>query len=196
MGHNNIRNEIMLIDRKTVIALVILAFTAVFSTASISTNYGKKPGKPAPTNFVGTYYTVIDGVITGGAITLHSDGTVTSVVADMFEFTEGRADRRSTPSHGVWRKLGNNEIRVTTTFFFSGIPTDDDPDGVYGEDGLVVKVTYRAIFEGNKNGVSPGYDTRDLVAEVFLPTQNPNTDTPVSIVELGDSGSGYRMLAE
>ena len=68
-------------NRKAVLALVIVAFTSVFSTASISTNYGKKPGEAAPTNFVGTYYTVIDGVITGGVVTLHSDGTVSSVVA-------------------------------------------------------------------------------------------------------------------
>ena len=183
-------------NRKAVLALVIVAFTSVFSTASISTNYGKKPGEAAPTNFVGTYYTVIDGVITGGVVTLHSDGTVSSVVADMFELTEGRAGRRSTSSRGVWRKLGNNEVRVTTTFFFSGLPTDDEPDGVYGQDGLIVKVTYRAIFEANKKGVSPGYDSRDLVAEIFVPTQNPNTDTPVSIVELGDTGGGYRMVAE
>jgi len=186
----------MSINRKTVLVLVILAFTAVFSTASISTNYGKKPGKAAPANFVGTYYTVIDGVTTGGVLTLHSDGSVSSVVADMFEFTEGRAERRSTSSRGVWRKLGNNEVRVTTTFFFSGIPTDDEPDGVYAEDGLIVKVSFRAIFEANKNGVSPGYEGRDLVAEVFLPSQNPNTDTPVSIVELGSNGGGYRMVAE
>ena len=186
----------MLSKHKTVLALVILAFTAVFSTASISTNYGKNPGKAAPVNFVGTYYTVIDGVTTGGVATLHSDGTVSSVLADMFEFTEGRAGRRSTSSRGVWRKLSNNEVRITTTFFFSGVPTDDDPDGIYGQDGLIVKVTYLAIFEANKKGVSPGYDSRDLVAEVFLPTQNPNTDTPVSIVELGDNGGGYRMVAE
>jgi hypothetical protein len=186
----------MLANRKTVISLIILAFTAVFSTASISTNYGVKAGKAAPVNFVGTYYTVIDGVTTGGVLTLHSDGTVSSLVADMFEFTEGRVGRRSTSSRGVWSKVGNNEVRVTTTFFFSGIPTEENPDGVYGEDGLVVKITFRAIFEANKNGVSPGYDSRDLVAEVFLPTQNPNTDTPVSIVELGDNGGGYRMVAK
>ncbi|MEH6617658.1 MAG: hypothetical protein V7699_07445 [Porticoccus sp.] len=179
----------MFANRKTIIALLLLAVTAALSTASISTNYGEKSSQAAPALFQGTYYTVNDGTI-GGTITFHSDGTVSSIVADMFGFAEGRQFRRSTPSQGVWRKVNNNSIQVTTTVFF----TEQNGDH-YDPDGLIVKVKFLAVFDDPVKGITPGYKSRNLVAEVFVSSQNPNTDTPVSIIELFGN-EGFRLEGE
>jgi hypothetical protein len=168
-------------NNKTIIALVLLAVTAAFSTASVSTNYGT-PGK-----FQGTYYNSPDGRGVTGVITIHADGTVSSVLGDMFAFSAARDNRRSTPARGVWRKVGTNKIRVTIAFFL----TEQFGDA-YSEGGVIARVSFLAEFNRPEKGRYPGYTTTDVVAEAFLPTQNPNTDAPISVMHLGD-GMAYRM---
>ena len=179
----------MLASRTAVLTLVLLAATAIFSTASISKNYGEKSSQAAPAKFDGTYYTILEEGVVGGVVTFHSDGTVSSLVADMFSNDPAgqRQGSRSTPSQGLWRKVGNNEIKITTTFFF----TEQFGDN-YNPGGFVVNVQYLAVFDDPIKGVSPGYTSYNGVAELFLPNQNPNTDTPVLVVPLTDS-TAYRM---
>jgi hypothetical protein len=177
-------------NRKTVVALVLLAITAAFSTASISTNYGNDPAKVSPVSFVGTYYTSRDEATIGGMTTFHSDGTVSGVTADMFSFADEQGNRRTTPLLGVWRKTGHHKIQVTSTFFM----TEEFGDN-YNPGGLVVRISYLAVFDKTVKGLARGYEVRNLVAEAFLPTQNPNTDTPVAVIELA-GGGGFRIRAE
>ena len=158
-------------NHKTVIALILLAATAVFSTASISTNYGGKSSKATPIKFVGTYYGVDDRVYS-----FHSGGTLTLVGANMFtddpgQLTEGR---KSTPFLGIWRKVGANKIEAVSLSFLTEAFGHN-----YGDAGLIAKTTWVAIFDKPVNGVSPGYTSFDVVVEVFLPDQNPLTDDPL-----------------
>jgi hypothetical protein len=176
-------------DRKTIIALVTLVIIAAFSTASISTVYYKDKPAPASTSkYVGTYYTA-----NGGAITLHSDGTASSVLAEMFGFTEQKDFRRATPSRGIWRQVGKNKIQVILLFFFTQQYGDN-----YYPDGYVAKIKYYAEFNNKNNKkkkLGPTYISSEVLAEIFTAGQNPITDEPLTEITL-DKVDGYRLTAD
>ena len=175
-------------NSKTVIALILLAATAVFSTASISTNYGGKPSQATPIKFVGTFYA--EG---GRVVSYHSDGTLTLVNADMFsdDPTLVTGGRKTTPFLGIWRKVGARKIQAMSLDFATEAFGHN-----YGDAGFILKTTWTAIFDKPVNGVSPGYTTvGDTVVEVFLPDQNPTSDVPVSVITV-PAGRGDRLTFE
>jgi hypothetical protein len=159
--------------------LMLLVFAAAFATAPMAT--ADNSSQAAPSKFVGTFY-----VESGGVTTIHSDGTVSVVLADMFN----AADRRATPSQGVWRKVGHNKIQVTTIAFITEAFGDN-----YRPNGFTVKSTWLSTFDDPVQGVSPGYNTVFIAVELFLPDQNPITDDPVAVVARPDT-RGYRLTVE
>ena len=163
-------------NRKTVIVLILLAATAAFSTASISTNYGGKPSQASPIKFVGTYYS--EG---GQVVTYNADGTVTLVVANMFsdDASNQSGGRKITPFLGVWRKVGDNKIQVTTLGFAT-----EQLGHNYNANGYIFKTKWVAVFDHPVKGVSPGYSAVNILIEGFLPSQNPVTDEPVFTLPL------------
>jgi hypothetical protein len=175
----------MLSNGKTLIAIVLLAFTANLALAP--TAMGDNSSRAAPAKFVGTFYGENDRIIT-----YHSDGTVSLVDSQMFsdDVTNTAGGRKTTPFLGVWKKVGDNMIQVTTLSFATE-PTGHN----YLPGGLTFKTKWRAIFDEAVNGVSPGYLAVDIVAEVFLPGQNPISDEPFAVVPVQDARS-YRLTVE
>ena len=125
-------------------------------------------------------------------ITYHSDGTMTLVSADMFSDDPElvTAGRRSTPFLGVWRKVGENKIQVTSLSFVTEAFGHN-----YHPDGFILKTVWVAVFDEPVNGVSPGYMAVNTVAEVFLPDQNPTSDDPISVLPVAETRA-HRLVAE
>lgn len=175
----------MFANRKTLIALLLLAATAAFSTASISTNYGSSNSNGSSGSFVGAYV-----VANGGMTTFHSDGTLSGIQSNMFSFEAARDYRRTTPSQGVWHNLGKNKVQATTILYL----TEQNGDA-YDPFGLLVKVSYVAEFDKPVKGKSPGYTTSNVTAEVFSPGSNPNVDAPIYTTQL-QGVQAYRLQSE
>ena len=165
-------------NQKTIIALMLLAVTAAFSTASISTNYGGKPSKATPIKFAGTFYGDNSRIINYNA-----DGTATLVIADMFtdDINTPSAARKTTPMLGVWRKVDANKIQVTMLSFAT-----EQFGHNFNANGYVFKTSWLAIFDDPVHGVSPGYTAVNIVVEGYLPDQNPLTDDPAFVLPLPD----------
>ena len=169
--------------QKTVMTLLLLACTAAFATVSVAGN--DNASKAAPMNFVGTYYS-----LGGGLTSFHADGTMSAVASNMFsdDPTSSFQGRKTTSSRGVWRKIGNNTIRVTAIRFLTeAFGHNYDPDGV------IVKTSWEAVFDKPVQGKSPGYKAGTILAEIFLPDQNPLTDVPVLTLEFPGSEGAFRL---
>lgn len=172
--------------QKTLITITLLVFAAAFATVSMAG--GGNASKAAPMKFVGTYYG-----LSGSIVSFHSDGTVSSVGANMF--TDDPASvyggRKVTPHQGVWRVVGHNTIRQTNLFFLSGAFTHN-----FKPDGVIVKQTWEAVFDKSVQGRSPGYHIDTVKTEIFLPDQNPITDEPLQVLETPFDGRGLRLVVE
>ena len=169
--------------QKTLITLVLLVFTAAFATAPMADN----SSRAAPSKFVGTFYGEA-----GRVTTIHSDGTVSLVFSDMFNGAPdtGLADRRTTPLLGVWRKVDANKIQVTTLSFTTELFGDN-----YNPDGFILQAKWLSIYDDPVQGVSPSYNSVNVVAEVFFPDQNPITDDPIAVLAQPDARA-HRLTAE
>lgn len=157
--------------QKTLITLMLLVFTAAFATAPMA-------GNQTPKKFVGTYFT--EGGDSDQMVTLHSDGTQTTVRAVMFG-----ASGRVTPGMGVWRKLDKNRVVITNVRF------QTSADGsTYEPGGFASKTTFIGVFDDAVKGKSPGFNVVDgFLIEIFTPDQNPITDEPVAAFTVP---GGYR----
>ena len=165
--------------REAITLVLLFALAVVFSTTSLADSSIAFRGKAQNMKFVGTYYDV-----TGRTVIIHSDGTTTTTRGDMFNHPEGR---RQTPGLGVWRKVGKNEIKTTTIFFWS-----EEFGDTWSTNGLTAKITYTLILDDAVNGVSPGWTAIDGMAEIFLPDQNPILDDPIAVAPAADKRA-YRL---
>lgn len=145
-----------------------------------------KWSRAAPMKYVGTYFS------NEGSVTFHSDGTMSNVTAEMFSDDPNNqtAGRKETPRRGVWRKVGRNKFQVTMISYVTEIVGHN-----YRPDGFILKVKWLAVFDRPVKGVSPGYTAVNIVAEGFLPDQNPLTDEPRFVLPQPDRGA-YRLIAE
>jgi hypothetical protein len=173
----------MLLNLRTVTAIVLLAATAAFPIASAADDEGHS--EAASNKFVGTFF----GTTQNAMLSFHSDRTVNVEYANMYNFT-GDSQSRSTPGLGVWRKVDSNSIRITYVFFLTEAFGDN-----YLPNGVILRVTLLALFDDPVNGKSPGYTTSETEVAVFSAGQNPTTDAPFLVVEFPD-GSGTRLAAE
>ena len=169
--------------QKTLITLMLLVFTAAFATAPMAGNGNSS--RATPMKFVGTFYAPA-----GRTISYHSDGTLSVVNATMFNGDAELADRRATPLLGVWRKVDDNKIQATALSF-----TTEAFGNNYRPDGFILKSTWLATYDEPVQGVSPGYNTGDIVTEVFFPDQNPITDDPI-LVNVLPGGRADRLNVE
>lgn len=171
--------------RNKVFAFLALAFTAAFAAAPSA--LGDSVSRATPLKFAGTFFGDNSRIITYNA-----DGTVFLVLADMFteDVTTPSAGRKTTPQQGVWRKVGANTIQVTTLSFAT-----EQLGHNYNANGFILKTKWLAIFDDPVKGVSPGYTAVNIVAEGFLPGQNPITDSPAFELQLPD-GRAERLPAE
>lgn len=99
--------------------------------------------------------------------------------------------RRETPRQGVWRKVGDNKLRITQLAFLTGVQSHD-----YSPDGVIMKISWLMVFDKLAKGVSMSYTASKILIEIFLPNQNPTTDEPVQVFEAPGGGKGYRLLAK
>lgn len=177
----------MLLHRKTMAAVLLMAVTACLSLAAAVGDNEAFRQKAEYMKYVGTYY---DDV--GDLINIHADGTVTVVYGNMF--TEpGVGGRRVTPALGVWRKVGKHQLQVTSMRFMT-----DAEGNNYRPDGLIQKITVLAVFDEPVRGQSPGYtiEMGGVMVEFFRPDQNPMTDEPIGVIaSTGDGSRGYRLDA-
>jgi hypothetical protein len=175
----------MFVHRKTLVTLVLLAFTAAFATAPMAAN--DSSSRATPMKFVGTFYGDNSRIIT-----YNSDGTASLVIANMFteDLTTLSAGRKSTPMMGVWRKVDDNKIQVTTLNF-----SMEQLGHNYNENGFIFKTKWLAIFDDPVKGVSPGYTAVNIVVEGFLPGQNPTTAEPAFVFPVPD-GRADRLEVE
>jgi hypothetical protein len=175
----------MFANRKTLITLVFLTFTAAFAAAPMAAD--DSSSRATPMKFVGTFYGDNSRIIT-----YNSDGTASLVLADMFteDLLTPSAGRKTTPMLGVWRKVDNNKIQVTTLSFAT-----EQSGHNYNANGFIFKTKWLAIFDEPVKGVSPGYTAVNIVVEGFLPFQNPITDVPAFVVPQPD-GRADRLKAE
>jgi hypothetical protein len=182
----------MLLNRNTLIALMLLAVTTAFSTAIMAAD-------ATPTKFVGTYaFSNNDPGNITASTTLHKDGTTSTIEPNMFsdDLNNSYNGRRNTPRQGVWRKVGIKKVRVTQLSFLSGGESHDYFTG--GEnDGVILKLSFLLVFDKPVNGVLMTYKVRELLYEIFLQNQNPTTDDPVRVIELPEVlGKAYRLSAK
>ena len=129
-------------QQNAVLALELMVCACVFATTAIAGEGSSS--KATPSKYVGTYYTDA-----GAMLTIHSDGTLAHIVANMFS----RDERRVTPALGVWRQIGKNEIKVTWVRFH----TEQFGDN-YSPNGLIQKLSYRMEFDKPVQGRSEGPD--------------------------------------
>ena len=137
--------------------------------------------------YVGTYYSD-----NGQMVTLHSDGTQTTLSASMFsDDPTVRGGRRTTIAQGVWRKVGKNEIQITNIRFYT-----ESFGHNYQPNGVILKATFVAVFDKLVQGQFPGFTVGNVLIELFQPDQNPVTDEPVGEVTLTDGYRAYRLETE
>jgi hypothetical protein len=177
----------MFTNRKTLITLVLLAFTAAFAAAPIAGE--DNSSKAWSTKFAGTYF-----YESGAITTIHADGTSSTVGSKMFsdDTVESRGGRRETPRQGVWRMVNANTIRVTQLAFLTAQYSHD-----YVPDGIIEKISWTMKFDREVNGVFPSYTAKNILFEIFLQGQNPTIDEPVGVLPIIDVGlKGYRLQAK
>jgi hypothetical protein len=167
----------MFSNGKTLIVIVLLSFTATLAIAP--TAMGDNSSRAAPAKFVGTFYGDNDRIIT-----YHSDGTLSLVSANMFSDDPAAetAGRKLTPFLGVWKKVGENTIQVSSLSFTTELFGHN-----FNPNGFIFKTKWLAIYDDAVNGVSPGYTAVNIVVELFLPGQNPIIEAPIQIVPIPDS---------
>ena len=66
----------------------------------------------------------------------------------------------------------------------------------YLPNGVIAKTSFTAVFQNPVQGKSPGYTVDLLEIDIFLPGQNPTTDTPVSEINIPFDGAGFRLHVE
>jgi len=174
-------------NRTTILALVLLGFTTIFSIVSTADDNNVFRSKAKYMNYVGTYYGE-DGSI----MTYHSDGTATGTDANMF--TEDPSNRllgrKTTPYLGAWKMVDQNVMLVTVLAFAT-----EQFGHNYSPDGLIYKIKWLAVFDDPAKGPSPSYTIDKLTVEVFLVGQNPITDEPAAVVESPGTRS-YRLIVD
>ena len=175
----------MLLNPRTTAALVFLAVMACLSLAVAADDSDVFRSKAKYMKYVGTYYDEV-----GDLINIHADGTVTVVYGNMFS-EPGVGGRRVTPALGVWRKVGEHQLQVTSLRFMT-----DAEGNNYRPGGLIQKTTVLAVFDEPVRGQSLGYtiEMGGVMVEFFRPDQNPTTDEPIGVIaSTGDGSRGYRL---
>jgi hypothetical protein len=172
--------------QKALITLMLLVFTAAFATGSMADD--PNDSAAAPMKFVGTYYS-----LAGAVTTVHSDGTLSNVHSNMFSDSPDTAfgGRKITGAKGVWRVVGPNTIRQTYLRFATEAFGHN-----YQPDGVILKVSWEAVFDKPVQGRSPGYHIDTITTEVFFPVQNPITDDPVLVIETPFDKRAIRLEVE
>ncbi len=176
----------MLANRKTITAITLMVVAAFFSTAAAVGDNDVFRSKAKYMKYVGTYYTD-----SGQTVTIHSDGTETTVQASMYSRTDLGGERRTTPAQGVWRKVGKNEIEITNIRFIT-----DTLGSEYQPDGLIQKSTFVAVFDEPVRGQSLAFTVDGFLIEFFESDQNPITDEPTGVVAATTGYRAYRLEVE
>ena len=176
----------MLLNRKTMAAVLFMAVTACLSFGVAADDSDVFRSKAKYMKYVGTYYTDSGGQ----TVTIHSDGTQTTVPANMFsQYPETGAVRRTTPAQGVWREIGKNEIQITNIRFWTDALGND-----YRPDGLIEKATFVAVFDEPVRGQSLRFTVVDgFLLEVFSADKNPITDEPTGVITAPGGYIAYRL---
>jgi hypothetical protein len=176
-----IQKTVLLFNRGTIVAVFFIAVTACLSVAAAADDNNAFRQNAKYMKYVGTYYTD-----NGQTVTINSDGTQTTVGANMFSVLPESGTLRATPAQGVWRKVGQNQIQITNIRFWTDASGND-----YRPNGSIMKATFIALFDKPVGGQSLGFTVEPdtILLEFFNPDQNPITDEPFAA---GPGGAGYK----
>ncbi len=145
--------------------------------------------------FIGTYFARSDADDPGTTtlMDLHSDGTITNSVANMFCIVAPDCAGPQVPGHGKWKKTEENEVSVV---LFIMATNDLTGGGDFANGGTIIKLTWIQTFDDLQDGVFQHFSVENFNLKGYGPGDDPFGD-PLFEVEITDSPfSGQRINLE
>lgn len=143
--------------------------------------------------FIGTYFVRNDANDPASTtlMDLHSDGTITNNLANMFCFKDVNC-RPQAPAHGKWKKTTDNEVSVVLFV----LATNDLTWGEFANGGTIFKLTWVQTFDVLVDGVYQEFSVVEFDAKLYAPNGNPFGEPFFALTVTNSPFSGRRINME